>query len=59
MKRRDFLRYAGIASAGIVLPRTVPLLALESTAGWRTFDVTTEIEVQGAAGETRVWRRPG
>jgi transglutaminase-like putative cysteine protease len=56
MNRRDFLRSAGIASAGFALPKTARLFA-ESAApsGWRTFELTTRVEVLAPSGTTRVW----
>jgi len=56
MKRRDFLRSAGILSAAAAFPtlRGFPARAAES-ASWRTFNVTTRVEVLNSAGPTRVW----
>jgi transglutaminase-like putative cysteine protease len=56
MNRRDFLRSVGVASANLALPKTARLFA-ESAApsGWRTFDVTTRVEVLTSFGATRVW----
>jgi transglutaminase-like putative cysteine protease len=57
MNRRDFLRAAGAVSAGLALPKTGRLFAGEGSAaaGWRTFEVTTRVEVLKPSGETRVW----
>ncbi|HEX4075046.1 MAG TPA: transglutaminase-like domain-containing protein [Candidatus Acidoferrales bacterium] len=56
MKRRDFLRSAGIVSAGLAFPGTKYLFAKDgASAEWRTFDLTTDIEVLKPAGATRVW----
>src|SRR4029077_14576223 len=56
MKRRDFLRSAGIASASLALPKTARLFADSATpSGWRTFEVTTHVEVLTPSGATRVW----
>jgi transglutaminase-like putative cysteine protease len=55
MKRRDFLRAAGAATAGLVLPLRSHPRAQIGTASWRTFRVTTEVEVLRSAGRTRVW----
>ena len=54
MKRRDFLRSAGIVSAGLAFPK---LLSARDAApdNWRTFELTTDIEVLKPAGATRVW----
>jgi transglutaminase-like putative cysteine protease len=46
MRRRDFLCAAGSAAAGLALAEDVP---------WRTFEVTTHIEVLKPSGTTRVW----
>lgn len=56
MNRRDFIHTMGILSAGLTLPGARRLFA-ETTvpAGWRTFEVTTHIEVLKPAGPTRVW----
>jgi len=56
MKRRDFLRTAGVASAGLVLPQRGRRFAWDTTPdGWRTFEVTTHVEVLAPSGTTRVW----
>jgi transglutaminase-like putative cysteine protease len=56
MKRRDFLRSAGIASASFALPKTARLFADSATpSGWRTFEVTTHVKVLTPSGATRVW----
>jgi transglutaminase-like putative cysteine protease len=49
MKRRNFLQ-AGMALAG------APLWAQQTAdEGWRTFELTTRVEVLKPAGATRVW----
>jgi transglutaminase-like putative cysteine protease len=56
MNRRDFLRSAGVASAGLALPKTARLFAESATpSSWRTFEVTTRVEVLTPSGATRVW----
>jgi transglutaminase-like putative cysteine protease len=56
MKRRDFLRSAGIVSASLAIPETARLFANSPTpSGWRTFEVTTRVEVLTPSGVTRVW----
>jgi transglutaminase-like putative cysteine protease len=56
MNRRSFLRSAGVASASLALPRTARLFALgEASGGWRTFEVTTRVEVLKSSGPTLVW----
>ncbi len=56
MKRRDFLRSAGVASAAIAFPKAGRLFA-QGTApeAWRTFDVTTSVQVLKPSGMTRIW----
>ncbi len=49
MNRRDFLR-----SAGAALPAAKYLLAEDSTT-WRTFEITTRVEILKSSGPTRVW----
>ena len=56
MNRRDFLRAAAVVSASIALPKTAGLFA-ESPAphDWRTFELTTRVEILTFSGTTRVW----
>jgi transglutaminase-like putative cysteine protease len=56
MKRRDFLRSAGVVSAAMAFPKAGRLL-VEGTApeAWRTFDVTTSVQVLKPFGTTRIW----
>jgi hypothetical protein len=56
MNRRDFLRSAGAASACLVLPKTACLLAEDQSSDrWRTFEVTTRVEILKSSGAVRVW----
>ncbi len=56
MERRSFLQAIGILCSGLALPGGEPLFAEDATAGgWRTFEVTTHVEVLKPSGETRVW----
>ena len=56
MNRRAFLRSAAAASAAFAGPGRAPLFARDAPpAGWRTFEVTTRVEVLQPAGATRVW----
>jgi transglutaminase-like putative cysteine protease len=56
MNRRDFLRSASIVSAGLVFPGKARLFAEETMpSGWRTFEVTTHVEVLNPSGSTRIW----
>ena len=56
MNRRDFLRSAGVISAGLVL-HPLPKLAAKSLSSseWRRFLVTTRVEILKPVGMTRVW----
>ena len=49
MHRRDFLRLAGLSTSGLVLPAAVSRAFAQSPADrWRTFEVTTRVEVLNA-----------
>jgi len=53
MKRRDFLQYSGTMCAGLALSKAAPLFA--ETAAWRTYEVTTRVEVLKPSGVTHIW----
>ena len=56
MKRRNFLQSAGIVSVGLAFANTGRLFSkVTSLDSWRTFQVTTRVEVLKASGTTRVW----
>jgi transglutaminase-like putative cysteine protease len=56
MLRRDFLRIAGLSTSGLLLPAAVSRAFAQSpTERWRTYEVTTRVEVLNPAGRTRVW----
>jgi transglutaminase-like putative cysteine protease len=57
MKRREFLASAGAVSAALAFPKTARLLAENAVvpAHWRTFEVTTSVEILNPTGATRVW----
>ena len=56
MKRRNFLRSVGVVSASLAFPKTGRLFAQNATSDrWRTFEVTTRVEVLKFSGTTRVW----
>jgi transglutaminase-like putative cysteine protease len=56
MNRRDFLRNATAVSASLAFSETVPLFAAEPGPGkWRTFEVTTRVEVLNPSGTTHIW----
>src|SRR5262245_28721253 len=56
MNRRDFLKSGIAASAGLAvgLPRFKDL-AFANDAKWRTFEVTTRLEVTDPVGAVRAW----
>jgi transglutaminase-like putative cysteine protease len=56
MKRRDFLRSAGMVCASLALPKAGRLFAEPAPSeSWRAFEVTTRVEVLKPSGVTRVW----
>jgi transglutaminase-like putative cysteine protease len=56
MHRRDFVRLAGAASAGVALPqRARPFPWRTTPDGRRIFEVTTHVEVLKPSGTTRIW----
>ena len=56
MNRRSFIGYTAGAAVAVMLPDPECLLA-DQAAGfaWRTFEVTTHVEVLNPSGATRVW----
>src|SRR5580704_11251130 len=56
MNRRKFLQSAGAVSTGLVLPKMGCVRAEAAVPGpWRTFEVTTRVEIPNSTGPTRVW----
>jgi transglutaminase-like putative cysteine protease len=56
MKRREFLRHTAATCAGLALSKAVPLFAdAPASTGWRTFEVTTHVEVLKPSGVTHIW----
>src|ERR1700720_3850192 len=56
MKRRDFLRSVGVVSASLAFPKPECLLSQGAAADvWRTFEVTTSVQVLKTSGMTRIW----
>ena len=53
MKRRDFLRSTGVMCAGLAISKVSPLLA--EAAHWRTYEVTTRVEVLKPSDVTHIW----
>lgn len=57
MNRRDFLQSTGAVCAGLAITKSLPVLAdaVQSGSGWRTFEVTTRVEVLKPNGVTHIW----
>jgi len=56
MNRREFVKTAGLTCASLSVPGVGRLFAeVTAPAGWRTFEVTTHIEVLNASGPVKVW----
>ena len=57
MKRREFVKLAGLACVGVGVAKAarVPERAASAVDDWRTFEVTTRVEVLQPVGVTRVW----
>ena len=56
MNRRNFLRSAGVVSAGAAFPNVHCLLANgDNPVSWRTFEITTRVTVPQSSQPTRVW----
>ena len=56
MKRRDFLKSTGMVCASLALPKAARLLAESAPSeSWRSFEVTTRVEVLKPSGVTHVW----
>ena len=55
MNRRTFIYSGAVASATLALPRPGRLFATTNEPGWRTFEVTTRVEILNPTGTTYVW----
>ncbi len=56
MNRRDFLQSGGIVSVSLAFAKAEHLFSQVTTLDrWRTFQVTTRVEVLKTSGATRVW----
>jgi transglutaminase-like putative cysteine protease len=56
MHRRNFLHFAGAAPASLLMGSVERLFGGDRRLdGWRTFEVTTHVEVLKPSGATRIW----
>ena len=56
MKRRDFLKSTGAFSASLAFAKAGRIFASDAAVEhWRTFEVTTRVEVLKPSGTTRIW----
>jgi len=57
MNRRSFLQSTSAICAGLAVTKSMPAFAdaLQATGGWRTFEVTTRVEVLKPGGVTHIW----
>jgi Transglutaminase-like superfamily len=55
MNRRSFLQRTGLTAAGLALWDRRPLHGQSTPPAWRTFEITTRVNVLQARGATRVW----
>ena len=55
MNRREFMQSTGAVCAGLALTKSTSLFADASSTDWRTFEVTTRVEVLKPTGETHIW----
>lgn len=55
MNRRYFLQSTGSVFAGLALSKALPVLADAASDDWRTFEVTTHVELLKPSGVSRIW----
>jgi transglutaminase-like putative cysteine protease len=56
VNRREFLTYVSSTAVSAAVLKVAPTLAQEPMShGWRTFEVTTRVEVLKPSGTTRIW----
>jgi transglutaminase-like putative cysteine protease len=55
MQRRNFLQSSGAVCAGLALTKSTSLFADLLATNWRTFEVTTRVEVLKPNGVSRIW----
>jgi transglutaminase-like putative cysteine protease len=53
--RREFLVASSVATASLALRNLSSVFAAQTEPRWRTFEVTTRVEVLKPSGTTRVW----
>ncbi|HEX7138125.1 MAG TPA: transglutaminase domain-containing protein [Vicinamibacterales bacterium] len=53
--RREFLRHAGLGAGALLLTTNKLRAQTPDGGGWRSFEITTRVEVLEPAGRTRVW----
>jgi transglutaminase-like putative cysteine protease len=53
--RREFLRHAGLGAGGFLLSRRGLEAQSADDPSWRTFEITTRVEILEPVGRTRVW----
>lgn len=57
LKRCEYLRRTGTMCTGLAFSKTVPVFANTSASSsrWRTFEVTTQVEVLKPSGVAHIW----
>jgi transglutaminase-like putative cysteine protease len=56
MNRRNFLQTTGAACAGLAFSKSLPAFAdALIPGGWRTFEVTSRVEILKPSGVTHIW----
>src|SRR5882672_3539923 len=56
MNRRNFLQATSAACAGLAFSKSLPAFAdALMTSGWRTFEVTSRVEVLKPSGVSHIW----
>jgi len=55
MNRRRFLQSSGAICAGLAVTKSAPVFADTLASNWRTFEVTTHVELLKPRGVTHIW----
>lgn len=55
MDRRTFLYASGVLCAGAAVAKTAPAVGETAGDGWRTFEVTTRVELLKPTGTSHIW----